>query len=403
MLSTASGGNTLLKRLATLSSSRTEYAQAERVTKLLDLQLGESALEHAPIVPLANGEMCIAQQHLLYKHTRASVEKIVLDIEYHKNYPIFVGAVQNGEQQSIYIQIGIVGYDNYPKRTAVRKTKLVYGRKWRVEPSLPTSEIIQTVFLALKVAREHEVRELLTLKVMPAEISPKHSPQQSSAPADAVICKVSTPFNNHHDLPLLARLQKTFTERELSRSVSKSCSVEQIKAALSKLRYDGASFTLENLERRFNSDWLLDIKITVAQDTRLEELRVHNIDGHESVDKSRSITLILASLSVNQLYFALMDALLLLSEQQVANNFSYRGFCRFNKNNDLAAIAELSISLRQSTNAHQQDAFVREFSAANYQIDKGRVPSLFKGALTDKIHKNLQQIPELEGVLPQIS
>ena len=59
--------------------------------------------------------------------------------------------------------MGVVGHDNYQKQPATGGLKLFFGRKWRVEPELPTSEVIQSVFLAIKKSREHEIRELFKL------------------------------------------------------------------------------------------------------------------------------------------------------------------------------------------------------------------------------------------------
>ena len=146
----------------------------------ISLLPGESPIENAPSVKLDNGGLCIPQHYLRYHHTRQSVERIILDIDYSDRYPVFVCEDDSG----LYLQVGIVGYDNYAPRASQSGLKVVYGRKWRVEPQLPTSEIIQTVFLALKKAREHEVRELFRF----------HHRSGST-----------TPFNTHHDLPLMSQ------------------------------------------------------------------------------------------------------------------------------------------------------------------------------------------------------
>lgn len=63
----------------------------------------------------------------------------------------------------MYVQIGLIGRENYERGPAVRRRKLVYGRKWRLDADTPSSEILQTMYLAIQKAREHEVRELLTV------------------------------------------------------------------------------------------------------------------------------------------------------------------------------------------------------------------------------------------------
>ncbi|MCO1335298.1 hypothetical protein MO867_13250 [Microbulbifer sp. OS29] len=136
--------------------------------------LGESPIEHTPNVSQENGNHCIPQHYLIYMHTRETVGQLVLEIDYSVNCLICVDQDAGG----IFIQVGVVGPDNY--RGDARDNKIVYGRNWQVESTLPASEIIQTGFLAIKKAREHEIRERFRLK--------------SGA-------YIGTPFNNHHDLP----------------------------------------------------------------------------------------------------------------------------------------------------------------------------------------------------------
>ncbi|WP_413701791.1 hypothetical protein ACLKMH_09745 [Psychromonas sp. KJ10-10] len=114
--------------------------------KKILLRLGESVMPEAPTVQLKNGSFCIPQHYLTYEHTLESVEALICDIEYDERYVVF--ATQ--EKNEIYIQVGVVGHDNYVKKSSQKELKLLFGRKWRVEPELPTSEIIQSVFLAIK-------------------------------------------------------------------------------------------------------------------------------------------------------------------------------------------------------------------------------------------------------------
>ncbi|MCJ8300562.1 MAG: hypothetical protein MJK13_16740 [Pseudomonadales bacterium] len=326
-----------------------------------ELQLGESAIKHAPQIKLSNGESCVPQHYLLYSHCRASVEKIVLDIEYSDNYPIFVAKDKGG----VYLQIGIIGVDNYPGKDSTLANKLVYGRKWRVEPVLPTSEVIQTVFLALKTAREHEVRELFSF------------------------CrddKTTTPFNNHHDLPVLARLAKL-----LKKMPVKNCSQTELQDVLAQLRYDHAKLHLLELQQRSNGSWLIDISIVPTAATQLVEL-VHKSDPV-------IVSILLPTLSANQLYYQLMDSFIKLSEQHIENNFSYRGFKRFCRDIDVLKISDLSLQLRQKP-ALTEQLFIKNFKQANYSTDKTRVPSMATGALRDKILRSLEKFPELQVTMP---
>ncbi|MEO1029187.1 MAG: hypothetical protein AAFX02_09060 [Pseudomonadota bacterium] len=102
---------------------------------------GQTPIPGAPTVRLSNGVSCIPQHFTEFAHTRDSVEDILADIEFDKDFLAFVGEDAGG----VFIQIGIVGYDNYRPMGTQRGRKIVYGRRWRVEQNLPTSEIIQTV------------------------------------------------------------------------------------------------------------------------------------------------------------------------------------------------------------------------------------------------------------------
>jgi hypothetical protein len=163
----------------------------------LPLLPGETALPSAPKVLLDDGTNCIPQHYLSYHHTKESVENMVAEISYDPNYLIFVDEDKGG----IFIQVGIIGIDNYMNAQSQDSQKIVYGRRWRVEPQLPSSEILQTAFLALMKAREHEVRELI-----------KYNDKN----------KATTPFSCHHDLPLMAMSGKTNTD-DKSGYIRESC------------------------------------------------------------------------------------------------------------------------------------------------------------------------------------
>ena len=327
------------------------------------LQLGESPIKDAPLIALSNGETCIPQHYLLYQHDRTSVEKIVLDIEYSTDYPVFVGE----NMQGIYIQLGIIGRDNYALSAKTDAKKLVYGRKWRVETSLPTSEIIQTVFLAIKTAKEHEIRELFQLTHQGC---------------------TTTPFNNHHDLPVLARVKDAFSH---SLQMTEQLCEEGVKQALANIRYDSARFELLNLEQRNNKQWLLDIHVKPSKKTQLDELLTSDVE----------LTILLPQLSINMLYQQLMSELIALATTHIEQNFRYKGFNRFSKEHDIMLIAELSSQLRHKSYLENKNEFIDQFIASNYDTDKTRVPSLYQGLLSDKIKDLLRTYPQLEGFLPQ--
>jgi hypothetical protein len=322
--------------------------------RLLD---GEFPVENAPSIQLGNGELCIPQHYLRYHHSRQSVEKIVLDIDYNDRYLIFVCEDSTG----IYIQIGIIGFDNYLTHKSQKSLKVVYGRKWRVEPQLPTSEVIQTTFLALKKAREHEVREVFRLTC-------GHG--------------FTTPFNNHHDLPLISQNSGLVHPREDENGVK--C----LERHLKRIRYDYAALYLKDIEHLANGKWLIDIEIKADSKGQLPEIR------------DMYFSFLMSDLNVNELYYKLMDEFLSFSDRHVDENFLYMGFARFSRNNSITAIAELSSLLRQRSLHEEHLAFASAFKTATYETDKTRVPKLGEGPLSEKIRSNLARFGQLEGILP---
>ena len=328
--------------------------------KIFNLHQGEIPLKHAPKIQLNNGALCIPQHYLLYQHSLASVEQIIMDIDYCFRYPVFACQDNTG----LYIQVGVVGIDNYSQKNTDDEIKIVYGRKWRVEPQLPTSEIIQTVFLAIKKAREHEVRELFRLQN-----------KQS----------ITTPFNNHHDLPLMAKHSALFYSKDnpLHRENKKYLLVKQ----LASVNYDGAQFKVQQLEQRSNGQWLLDIEIIPSRLTQLPEIQ------------PMAVLLQLDSLCPNEMLFKLFESLLKLSDRHVDENFSYQTFARFSNTISLIAIAEFSSQLRNKDVMKKNALFAADLEQANYLTDKTRIPVLNQGKLAEKIKTSLASLGPIAGIV----
>lgn len=333
------------------------------MTKAINLQPGETAIKHAPKVQLTNGELCIPQHYLLYQHSLESTEQLILDIEYSSRYPVFVSQDPGG----IYLQVGVVGYDNY-KQITNRQMKIVYGRKWRVEPQLPTSEIIQTAFLAIKKAREHEVRELFRLNCQGA---------------------ITTPFNNHHDLPLMAQQSDIFAGQKAEQEpggTSTACAHALLTKCLQSVSYDDAKFELQHIEQHRTGLYLADIRLVPGKATQLPEII------------EQSLLLQLNSLSVNELVFHLFEKLLSLSDRHVDELFSYRKFNRFSHQLNVFAIAGFSSRLRNNSAIKENASLAAHFQQANYQTDQTRIPVLTRGKLKDKIASTLERLGPIQGL-----
>ena len=318
----------------------------ESVDKKIPLRLGEKLMEKAPLVQLSTGQYCIPQHYLTYHHTLQSVEALICAIDYDERYAVFAAQESGG----LYIQVGVVGHDNYQKNNSYSESelKLLFGRKWRVEPELPTSEIIQSVFLAIKKSREHEVRELFKLSVNGS---------------------VTTPFNTHIDLPLMADF---YHKQHHNKSLYlENCPKIQVASVLNCITYDHCQLSLKEVELRGNGLWLVDIDVQENVLSSLPEII------------EQTLYLQIADLSLNTLSRALIQEFIRLSDLHVDQNFSYQGFHRFDPAIDIADIADLS---QQSRKHELASHFASEFSQRNYETDQMRIPPVQEGALAQK-HK----------------
>ncbi|WP_160064050.1 hypothetical protein [Psychromonas sp. L1A2] len=325
------------------------------MVKEIPLRLGEKVMPEAPKVLLSNGNYCIPQHYLTYHHTLQSVEAIICDIEYDPRYVVFAAQ----DLGDIYIQVGVVGHDNYHKKSSQKpnQEKLLFGRKWRVEKELPTSEIIQSVFLAIKKSREHEVRELFKLTLNDS---------------------TTTPFNTHIDLPLMAEFYESKENDNEEYTIEPKAEIqvstqEKINHILEKITYDHSHLSLDDVQQRPNGLWLVDIKVHQTERSTLSEMT------------DVTLYLMLEEISLNTLSRALMQEFVRLSDLQVDKHFSYKGFHRFDPTIDIAEIADLS----QQSRKHELAAhFASEFSKTNQQVDLTRIPPVKAGALAKK-HKQI--------------
>ena len=330
---------------------------------------GEKPIDQASSVTLRNGEQCIPQHYLVFAHDRESVEEIVVNIDFDDKYLIFVSEDSSG----IYVQIGIVGFDNYVAIDDQADKKVVYGRKWRVEAQLPSSEIIQTVFLAIKTAREHEVRELLQLK-------------ENN--------RTTTPFNNHHDLPLMAQNSELVTAEPFK--PKERLSRQKIQKYLNKLVYDNSLFSCKSLRDIDENSCLCGVQISKGRHSQLPEIQNRTQDA----TKNKTIYLVLSKMTVNEFHFQLMETLIGESNRYVEERFTYLGFARFSRNNNIHAIADLSYTLRQKETEHKQNKFSAILEESNYHTDKTRVPILKDGPQSNKLRNKLALFGKLNGILP---
>jgi hypothetical protein len=326
----------------------------------LPLLPGETALPSAPKVLLDDGTNCIPQHYLSYHHTKESVDNIVAEVSYDPSYLIFVDEDKGG----IFIQVGIIGVDNYMSAQSQDSQKIVYGRRWRVEPQLPSSEIIQTAFLAIMKAREHEVRELI-----------KYNDNN----------KATTPFSCHHDLPLMAMSGKTNTDDKCGH-----ISEVALQKVIAKLQYDGGYFELVELLPLNSEQLLATVQFNCSDTTKLPELLVLS-----------SFNVLIEAPTENALLFSLMDALLHLSNRHVEEHFTFKTFARFSRKNSIGKISELSAKTRHKGLTEHDIHFTLAFKQSNYDTDETRVPRLSDSVLGLKLVSQMQKFNIGTGMLPR--
>jgi hypothetical protein len=322
------------------------------------LDAAETPMPLAPCIRLANGKYCIPQHYLQYAQTVESVSAILNDIEAVADILLFCGQDEFG----LYLQAGSVGHDNYKRKGEPGKRRIVYGRRWRIDTYIPSSEVVQTAFLAIKKACEHEVRELLTI----------HDPESG---------RTGTPFSTHLDLPLMARFPELV--------MRKANSVDQavLETWLQDVRFDGRNIRLDEVAIRRNGNLVIDLVLAGAAPPRLR-----------SGDEQLTMTIVLRECSEASLVHEMMNALIRHSDRLVDEQFRYRGFARFSQNVDPARLAQLSVVTRSVGLPDEQFELVR--TALNYDTDTRRVPSLGAGKLADRNRHALLQEGELGGHMP---
>ncbi|MGZ5198703.1 MAG: hypothetical protein ACXWC4_02950 [Telluria sp.] len=322
------------------------------------LNAGETPMPLAPCVQLMNGGSCIPQHYLQYEQTVESVSAILNDIQAVSDILLFCGQDECG----LYLQAGSVGHDNYKRKGEAGNRRIVYGRRWRIDTYIPTSEVIQTAFLAIKKACEHEVRELLTIH-------------------DRDSGRTGTPFSTHLDLPLMARFP------ELVMREGGSVKRPLLVTWLQGVRFDGREIRIDDVMIRRNGNLIVDLVFEESSSPR-------GRSGFEQFP----MTIVLREFSEASLVHEIMNALIQRSDRLVDEQFRYRGFARFSQSLDPARLTRLSIVTRSDGLPNEQFNLVR--TALNYDTDTRRVPSLGAGMLAHRNRCALRQEGELGGHMP---
>ena len=327
--------------------------------------LGETALPYAPLATLANGHQAVPQQYLQVQRSLENLEHILERIEFSDSYILFAG--QN--YCDIYLQVGVIGVENYPRNEQERHiNKVVYGRRWVIEPSTPTSEVIQTAMLAIKKVREHELREKVTLRI--------DQNKETNG-------RLTTPFNNHMDLPLMSG-NSTLLRADTTTKAEFS---EQIKATLKNIKVGSLSLEIDQI-----------VDLNEQQTAVVIQAQNHTESLFPELLNTR-IALVCEQRSESEFLHELMSKLVTMSDLYVEQHFSYQKFTRFSRELCPKKIASFSYETRNIKSDNQY--FNDSFKDMSYQVDQSKTPSFSGGKLGLKQRKLLVNGKVTGGHLPK--
>jgi hypothetical protein len=327
------------------------------VEKPIENEFGETPLAFSPTIRLADGGEAVPQQYLDVDRRLDNLCNVVAHISIPAGYQLFTGQ----EGSCLYLIVGVFGKENYPASAEIaKKDKVVYSRRWLIEPTTPTSEIVQTALLAVKKAREHEVRELFALRLDSG--SKKGS-------------RVATPFNCHLDLPLMVGNGSTLA----------SASAIDVKTQLKNLKFAGYTFEIQQ-RIELGHKWLFELNV-VGKSSHFLELA------------GSSISVICQHKDQRDFVHQLINALIARSDRFVDELVSFKGFRRFSHTLDPVELANFSYKTR---NIKVEDArFDKNFENMSYKVDASKAPFYNDGELGRQQRRLISSFSSLGGYLPR--
>lgn len=334
-------------------------------------EFGETPLPYAPVVEsLGNGHV-VPQQYLNVKRTLSSVESILAKISVPDKFLLFA----KEENGLIYLVPGILGCENYAtSKLQSQEVKLVYGRRWLLEPSTPTSEVVQTAILSIKKAREHELRERFVYQYVDVR-------DENAKP------RKTTPFNCHMDLPLMVVEAETLLQDQ--EGGLQSLPVENL---LSRVRVDNLSLSLYATNNISDGRILYDIDIV---DVGVPATGFADMNGSR-------VCVLTEQDNVAEFLHELFNALLKHSNDYVDEHTHFDGFARFSKKICPNKVAHFSYQTRNIVQHDQR--FEEHFDVMNYRVDAAKAPSLNSGALGELqrsiLDRSVASDTQLAGYLP---
>lgn len=325
----------------------------------------EKPMPLAQPVSLPDGQCVMPQHYLQYCIDESALSDILANCYCFDNVLLFA----NHDEQGLFLQVGIIGHENYDRTAQFRPKKIVYGRRWRIEPNTPTSEVIQTAFLAIDKALEHEVRELLTIE------------------PEGYEGKVSAPFSCHQDMSAIVLTMKTLLAK------AERNDGEHLHACAARVKFGQRPITITSVVD-YNQKTIVEVKLGTPPVYRQLENELPDFNN-------LTLTLILDSLQTSAFLHQLMDAIIYKSHQLTRESFLYKGVARFSYQLHPEKLAKLSIDTRPYARDQHNSQFLKVFERLNYDADDSKVPTYGCGKLADENRKRVNEHPNLHGHLPK--
>ncbi|MFC3122420.1 hypothetical protein [Agaribacter flavus] len=340
------------------------------VSSLVYIAHGEKVIPGAKTVDIGNDTQHLPQHYITYHHNLKSVEEILSKISFSDEILLFSGINDNG----LYIQVGVIGEENYQLGNHEYPPKIVYGRKWRIDSDTPSSEIIQTTMLAIKKVREHEVRELFTW-------------------TDNRLAIKSAPLSCHQDINMLkkaASIEPTALPSEQNTELD-----TQVRKRIRPLRFLGRKILIHNVVTIDSTRFLFEFII------EKQPLTTNSNDEQFKEYSTFEASLVLDQNNISSLEYMLLDTLIAHSDRYVEENFVFDSFRRFSRAHSFTWIAEQSRKSRPYKKHLANEKFKATFEKTNYKTDQIRKPDLGEGLLAELNVKKLSAHPNITGHLPK--
>lgn len=340
---------------------------AQNLAENTENDFGETPLAYSPRVSVVSGACAVPQQYLSVERTLANLERVLAEIRVPPGFQLFAG--QEGD--ILFLEVGIIGEENYPLHADFStQPKIVYGRRWLIEATTPTSEVVQTALLAVKKAREHELREKFKL-----------SSEQAGW---------ATPFNCHQDLPLMAAQQRAFETPH-----SSFLNEEQLSHLLAHVTVGQFGFRIDRCTP-LAGGFIFELAPYLIS-TKLQGTASSANDFPELLSGKLIVTC--EQKTEAQFLHQLFSACLARSDRYVDEHFSFSGFHRFSHSISPVVIAQFSRMTRKLK--PDDDRFNKVFEDMSYRVDSAKAPTLNAGVLGEQQRAFIKRQPTLTGYLPK--